>query len=161
MAEDGRSRSRVPSMDGAPARLLALATYLTTRTAAHAHRLVGEAFSATGARGYHYRVLSALAEFGPLSQADLGRRIDVDRSDIVTAVNELAAAGQVERKPDPADGRRNLVTITPAGREQLLRLDAALAQVQERFLAPLDDEERVTYRALLAKLLAHHAGRAT
>ncbi|WP_435792456.1 hypothetical protein [Amycolatopsis tolypomycina] len=33
-----------------------------------------------GARGYHYRILATLHEFGPSSQAGLGRRGRVDRS---------------------------------------------------------------------------------
>lgn len=39
----------------------------------------------------------------------------MDRSDVVAALNELAGQGLVERTRDPADHRRNIVTITPAG----------------------------------------------
>src|SRR5262249_9477228 len=79
-----------------------------------AHRLLTEKLATAGSRGYHYRLLAALQEFGPASQAMLGRRTAMDRSDVVAAVNELADRGLADRSPDPADRRRNVITITPA-----------------------------------------------
>jgi DNA-binding MarR family transcriptional regulator len=62
-----------------------------------------------------------LEEFGPASQASLGRRTSMDRSDVVAALNDLARDGLVRRSPDPADHRRNVITITPAGAARLRR----------------------------------------
>src|SRR5919112_5752020 len=89
-----------------PARLKGMPSWLLGRTAMHAHRLVGEELAAAGARGYHYRLLAALEEFGPASQAALGRRTGIDRSYVVEAVNELADRRLVERTWDPEDRRR-------------------------------------------------------
>ncbi|HYN93829.1 MAG TPA: MarR family winged helix-turn-helix transcriptional regulator [Pilimelia sp.] len=145
----------------APARLRQQPSWLLTQVAADVHRLVSEAFAAAGRRGYHYRLLAALAEFGPASQADLGRRCGIDRSDVVAALNELAAAGLVARRPDPADRRRNAVVITAAGEADLGRLDGRLADVQEELLAPLAAAERDQLVGLLARLLDHHDRRRT
>ena len=145
-------------MDRLPNRLAGAPTFLTTQLATHAHRLASEAFETAGARGYHYRALATLAEHGPLSQADLGRSVNMDRSDVVAAMSELEALGQVERHPDPDDGRRRMVRITTAGRRQLGRLDRALSVAQEGFLAPLATGDRARLTSLMATLLAHHAG---
>ena len=91
------------------------ATWLISQVSTQAHRLLTEKLAVVGARGYHYRLLAALQEFGPASQASLGRRTSMDRGDVVSAINELASRGQVQRAPDPADQRRNVITITPAG----------------------------------------------
>jgi len=139
-----------------PERLASKPSYLTTQLARHVQRMVSEAFEETGARGYHYRLLATLDEVGPTSQAELGRRADMDRSDVVAAVNELVAAGQVGRAPDPADARRNVISLTPAGRRQLQRLDRALERTQDRFLAPLTGRDRERYAALVRTLLDHH-----
>jgi MarR family transcriptional regulator, lower aerobic nicotinate degradation pathway regulator len=144
-------------VDTAPDRLAGKASWLITQTSIHARRLVAEAFQTTGARGYHYRVLATLHEFGPTSQADLGRRCHMDRSDVVAAVTGLAAEGLVERGADPADRRRNTITITRAGMRQLQRLDQALDAVQDELLAPLSPSERAQLRDLLTKVLTHHA----
>src|SRR5215217_1167090 len=117
-------------------------SWLMTQTALHAHRLVSDGLAAADARGYHYRLLAALEEFGPASQAALGRRTGIDRSYVVEAVNELADRGLVERARDPEDRRRNIITITPPGARQLRRLDGVLAGIQDELLAPLSTHER-------------------
>jgi len=139
--------------DETPARLKAKSTWLISQVAARSHGLLTERLAAAGARGYHYRLLAALAEFGPSSQASLGRRTRMDRSDVVAAVGELAAEGLVERAADPADRRRNVVTLTPRGTVRLERLDQVLAAVQDELLAPLSGAERAELARLLARLL--------
>ena len=143
--------------DATPARLKEMPSWLLGRAATRAHRLVVEGLAAAGARGYHYRLLAALAEFGPASQAALGRRTGIDRSYVVEAVNELVDGGLVERARDPDDRRRNVVTITPAGAEQLRRLDEVLAGIQDELFAPLSANERAQLARLLARVLEHHS----
>ncbi|MDT0320123.1 MarR family winged helix-turn-helix transcriptional regulator [Streptomyces millisiae] len=138
-----------------PVRLREKASWLITHAATPAGRLSSEAFAGVGARRYHYPLLAALAEFGPASQAALGRRCGIDRSDVVAALNELAAAGQVVRSPDPADRRRNVITLTPEGERQLERADKALAAAQDALLAPLSAGERAELIRLLARVLDH------
>jgi DNA-binding MarR family transcriptional regulator len=146
-----------PSADDvAPARLTSLASWLLTQTAGHAHRLVTDGLAAVGARGYHYRVLATLDEFGPASQATVGRRSGVHLSDLVATINELADRKLVDRDPDPTDRRRNIITITPAGRRQLRRLDKRLAQIQDDLLAPLSPRERHQLVRLLTRVLDRH-----
>lgn len=143
--------------DAAPSRLKGAPSWLITHIAPHAHRLVQAAFTAADARGYHYALLAALKEFGPASQATLGRRCGIDRSDVVAMINELAERKLVERALDPADRRRNIITITPAGAKHLQRLDGVLAEIQDDLLAPLSADERKELARLLAKVLDHHA----
>ena len=133
-----------------------LPSWLLTQTAAHAHRLVGEGFASAGARGYHYRLLATLEEHGPASQAALGRRSGIHLSDMVAAVNELADQNLVERTPDPTDRRRNIISLTTAGKRRLRRLERQLSKIQDELLAPLSAEERRQLTALLSTLLAHH-----
>jgi DNA-binding MarR family transcriptional regulator len=146
----------VTAVEDVPERLQAKPSWLLTQLAVHAHRLASDGFAEVGARGYHYRILAALHEFGPASQAELGRRGTMDRSDVVAAINELAGQGFVERAPDPDDRRRNIVTLTNAGQRQLRRLDVALDKAQDDLLGPLAAAERQTLTDLLLRLLAHH-----
>jgi MarR family transcriptional regulator, lower aerobic nicotinate degradation pathway regulator len=139
-----------------PGRLTRLPSWLLTQTALHAHRLVADGLASAEARGYHYRVLATLDEFGPSSQATLGRRSSIHLSDIVAAVNELADRDLVARAPDPADRRRNIISITPAGRRQLRRLDRQVARIQDELLAPLSPADREHLTDLLGRVLDHH-----
>jgi DNA-binding MarR family transcriptional regulator len=133
-----------------------LPSWLLTQTAAHAGRMVNARFAAVGARGYHYRLLSSLAQEGPASQADLGRRVGIHLSDMVKALNELEAAGFVRRAPNPGDRRRNIIMITDAGRERAEQLAQQAGVIQEELLEPLDSAEREQLTTLLAKLYRHH-----
>ncbi len=127
-------------------------TWLLSRANARAQGLLWDAFAAEGLRGYHFRLLAALDEYGPSSQADLGRRTGIDRSDVVASLNELVARGLANRAADPTDRRRNIVAITEGGAGVLGRLDAVLDDVQDAVLAPLSPNERKTLVRLLAKL---------
>jgi DNA-binding MarR family transcriptional regulator len=123
-----------------------------SRANARAQALLGAGFAGEGFRGYHYRLLAALDQYGPGSQADLGRHTGIDRSDVVAALNELAGGGFVRRDPDPADRRRNVVSITRKGRGALDRLDRMLDRVQETVLEPLDPDERAAFLHLLGRM---------
>jgi DNA-binding MarR family transcriptional regulator len=148
-----------PAPEAMPSRVAEMPTWLISRLYAHSHRLLVEGFASAGVRGYHYRLLAALDEFGPASQAALGRRTSIDRSDVVAVLNDLAARGLIERSPDPDDRRRNVITITPAGTEQLRALDEVVAGVQEKLLAPLSPGDRARLVSLLKALLEQDAER--
>ena len=127
-------------------------TWLLSRANARSQALLADAFAAEGVRGYHFRVLAALDQYGPTSQADLGRRTGIDKSDVVATLDDLVSMGLARREPDPADRRRNVVTLTGPGAAALERLDGVLDEVERAVLAPLTAAERETFVRLLAKL---------
>ncbi|RKN45044.1 MarR family winged helix-turn-helix transcriptional regulator [Streptomyces hoynatensis] len=130
-------------------------TWLISRVYARSSALLGAGFEArgNGLRGYHYRLLAALEQWGPASQADLGRDTGIDRSDVTAALTELESRGLVERRVDPRHKRRNIVTITPEGVQQLAELDTVIGGVQEELLAPLTGSQRRQFLALMSRLL--------
>lgn len=138
-----------------PARIAGKPTWLISELSQLSHRLLTGKLATAGSRGYHARLLAALEEFGPLSQASLGRHTGLDPSDVVAALNDLAARGFVSRSRDPADARRNIVTLTAAGAGHLEVLDRLLGEVQDELLAPLSAPERAEFTRLLARLLDH------
>lgn len=141
----------------APTRVRAKPSWLLNQAALPANRLVAAGLAGVDGRRHHYVLLAALDEGGPASQADLSRRTSIDRSDMVAAVNELAEQGLVQRSPDPADRRRNVVSLTAAGRRHLGRLERLLDRAQDELLAPLSPEERRALVDLLTRVVDHHA----
>ena len=137
----------------APDRLRALPSWLLSEAARRGHQLVSEGFAAEGLRKPHFTVLVALSEIGPASQAELGRRLWIDRKNMVAVINDLERAGLVERTPDEQDRRRNAVRLTAAGTATLDRLNARADAAQNALLAALTETERRELERLLAKLL--------
>src|SRR5580698_10592644 len=141
----------------APERLRSLPSRLLSLAAGYAQRLVTDRLATVGSRRWHYATLAALEEFGPDSQSGLSDRTGIYRSDLVATINELTARGLVVRAPDPADGRRNAITITDEGRRQLKRLDALIAEGEAEFLAPLSAADRAELIRILQLLVEHHS----
>lgn len=128
-------------------------TWLLSRANARAQALMSEVFAEHGVRGYHFRVLAALEQHGPCSQADVGRATGIDRSDVVATLDELVTWDLARREPDRFDRRRNVVTVTRVGLVRLEELDDALSVVQRAVLEPLTPPERATVVQLLGKLV--------
>jgi MarR family transcriptional regulator, lower aerobic nicotinate degradation pathway regulator len=140
----------------APRRLWQLPSWLVSQVARQGDRLVSDRLAAAGLRKYHFTVLVALEEHGPTSQAALGRRLSIDRSDMVAVINDLERDGLVARGRDEEDRRRNLVALTPAGADARERLDARVEEAQDALLAPLSSAERRQLRDLLTRVVEHH-----
>ncbi|WP_063061325.1 MarR family winged helix-turn-helix transcriptional regulator [Nocardia sienata] len=143
-----------------PGRLRSLPTRLINQTALLAGRATEQALADTGSRRYHYAVLTTLREAGAASQAELGRRTGIDRSDMVAVLNELVARGFADRTADPEDRRRNIVTLTEPGNAHLDDLDRRLDRAQDELLTALSADERRTLVGLLTRILDAHAAAA-
>ena len=136
-----------------PAVVRSLPSWLLGQAARRAHDLVSEALAPEGMRRQHFIVLASLAEHGSASQADLGRRLWLDRSDLHAIVSTLEEAGLIQRTGDPADQRRKVVTITARGKHTLSRLHDRIQSAQDQILIPLDPPEREQLVALLARIV--------
>src|ERR1700733_9367762 len=88
-----------------------------------------------GARGY--QVLSAAARGAVTSQLALAQHLGIDRTVMTYLLDDLEAAGLIERRPDPTDRRARRVFATEPGAELLVTLDSRLQTAEARLLAPL------------------------
>ena len=111
---------------------------------------------ATGVEGEvtatQWAALSKLQEAGPLSQNLLGRLTVMDAATIKGVIDRLSQRGLTETRPDPEDGRRVLVALTPDGRALVERLIPKALAITENTLAPLDPDERTALASLLSRL---------
>jgi DNA-binding MarR family transcriptional regulator len=109
-----------------------------------------------------FLVLSYLAERTPSRQQDLCETLMLDANNCVLLLNELEEAGWTERRRDPEDRRRHVVSLTDDGRAALDRARAAQMTLEDEILASLDADEREELRVLLRKALIglHERGNA-
>jgi DNA-binding MarR family transcriptional regulator len=135
-----------------PRRLRQLPSWLAGQVARRAEVLVSDALAHEGVRRQHFTVMTSLVEQGPASQATLGRRLWIDRSDLNAILNELEHDGLISRVRDERDRRRNVVELTPRGRDALKRLDTRVDAAQRALLEPLSVTDRDELVRLLGQL---------
>ena len=140
-----------------PSRELLLSTpFLLKRLGGAVKERALAAFEPTGLNPQHHAVLSLLDEGARETQATIADALGYDRGHLVGILDELEAKGYVERRRDPADRRRHLVSLTPAGKNALRDLRTIAMRVEKEFLAPLTDAEQRTLHALLLELARRH-----
>lgn len=137
-----------------PKELLKSTGFLLKRLGFRMKERTFDAFESEGANPYQHAVLCSLAESHAETQSTIADALGYDRSWLVGLLDELEEQGYIERKPDPADRRRNVVTLKPEGKERLLALRGITKRVEEEFFAPLSADERHQLHALLQKLAA-------
>lgn len=63
----------------------------------------------------------------------LARRMGITRQAVAQLVKEIEAAGFVERRADPEDGRGVIVAFTPKGREGLAAAVEVMAEIEAEY----------------------------
>ena len=102
------------------------------------------------------KALLWLAE-GPLSLSGIAEAVGVDAPYATLIVDTLEEHRLVERRPDPVDRRRKLVSLTPEGKEAVARVIRIQRQPPPGF-ANLTAAELDTLEELMRRVKAGHPG---
>lgn len=99
-----------------------------------------------------FRVLTILAQSGPVQQVALAHEVGVDKAAMSRAVKQLEALGLVARTADPADGRAHLVAMTGRAAERYNATQSHARRVLQDRLSTWDAEEVRRFADLLDRL---------
>ncbi|NLH83541.1 MAG: MarR family transcriptional regulator [Phyllobacteriaceae bacterium] len=117
----------------------ALFGQLVTRVARHWRRAVDRALAGAGLSQATALPLLVLSRLGPeLRQGVIAEELGLERPSLVRIVDILLAEGLVERVETPSDRRAKLLRLTDLGREQVCRIETAVAELRARHLAAVD-----------------------
>jgi DNA-binding MarR family transcriptional regulator len=139
-----------------PEELISSNAFLLKRLGFFAKERGMAAYEDTGLNPYHHAILVVLDQGALETQGAIADRLGYDRGQLVGMLDELEEQGLVERRRDPADRRRHIVQMTPAGRKALGKLRAIAVQLEDDLLAPLDESARQALHDLLLRLAEHH-----
>lgn len=114
-----------------------------------------EEFERAGFSPYDYSLLALLDEGDRDAQTTIADALGLDRSQLVGLLDGLEDRGLIERRRDPNDRRRQMVSLTPVGRRELAKLRKTVRRIEDEFLAPLDPDDRETLHALLLQVARH------
>jgi DNA-binding MarR family transcriptional regulator len=91
---------------------------------------------------------------GSLSQQAIGERLRIDRTTMVSLIDDLERAGYVKRERNPDDRRAYAITLTAAGRRAQTRAEEAVdAHALQFFGRQLSEAERQELHRLLTRLI--------
>jgi DNA-binding MarR family transcriptional regulator len=150
------SETPVATRVGPPKELLTSAAFMLKRLGFMLKDRTMEAFEDTGMTPYHHAVLALLHEDPRETQAMIADALGYDRSHLVGVLDELEERALIERRRDPTDRRRHLVSLTKDGEQALERLRTVSKQIEDEFFRPLDAKERKTLNELLLRLAREH-----
>jgi DNA-binding MarR family transcriptional regulator len=125
--------------DGLPDALASRLGYLLKHVQQRLVAVARPVMAPFGIDGRELAVLTVLASQSPLSQQEAAEAMRIDRTTMVSLVDELEDKGLVERRRSPEDRRKNIVELTAAGRDCLAAAGKARDAVEREFLAPLGD----------------------
>lgn len=106
-----------------------------------------------------FGMLQVIAANRGMTQSRLAEAMGVDRSTIVTVVDELEARGLVKRTPSLHDGRSHLLRFTGKGRHAFRRMEKLVLRHEASFASELSAGERETLIGLLVRLYERRGGR--
>ncbi|MBQ1091929.1 MarR family winged helix-turn-helix transcriptional regulator [Streptomyces sp. B93] len=98
-----------------------------------------------GSRGYH--LLSVVVHEEVPTQAVLAGRLVIDRSVLTYVIDDLEAAGLIERRRDPRDRRARRIVATEQGRRALLDAERQVGHAQDQVLRGLPAQQRAAFCA--------------
>jgi DNA-binding MarR family transcriptional regulator len=101
---------------------------------------------------FDLKLLGTLNQLGPMPQADLAARLDIDKAAVSRSVKRLTELGFVNREPDPNDGRAYLLRPSAEGAARYQEVSQRDRQVILERLAQWDRGEVRRLADLLAKL---------
>jgi DNA-binding MarR family transcriptional regulator len=98
-------------------------------------------------------VLAYLRDYDEMNQQALTEGLCIDANYCVLLLNDLEADDLVERRRDPADRRRHIVSMTAKGRRALDQAEQAQQTLEDEILGSLSHEERTTLANLLRRAI--------
>jgi DNA-binding MarR family transcriptional regulator len=128
--------------------------YLLKHASLRFEQLTSVELSPLGISPREWAALNCLDEQHGLSQKEVAELLGIDRTRMVALVDELQAKGWVERRPQPGDRRKNIVTLTSSGRDLMQRGERAIDDCERRFLAALSESDAQLLKHALDAVIA-------
>jgi DNA-binding MarR family transcriptional regulator len=101
-----------------------------------------------------FAILAVVDANKGINQGAVGRRLGIQRANMVSLINELADRGLIERRIAPDDRRAFALTMTAAGAEMLAQCLERIRAHEEAMLEGFSSEELAQLLALLARIEA-------
>lgn len=117
------------------------------------HTRTADVLGAIGLTPALFALLNVIGAREGAIQQELGATLGIDRSTMVSLIDQLEEAGLAKRRTSATDRRAREIAITPKGRRLLQRARVSIAKVEDEVLAGLSGQERIELLSLLRRAL--------
>jgi DNA-binding MarR family transcriptional regulator len=152
MAERSEASRAEPEREALPPSMRDRVPFLLYRAAELSHSMANDMLARMKLTARQVGILTLVTEWEPMTQKALGDMLRIDRTTMVSLIDDLERKGYVVRRRHPRDRRAFLVQPTPSGRAAKVQAVAILDEQQSRFLAPLTSAQRRQLGTLLKRL---------
>lgn len=98
---------------------------------------------------------------GGLTQTEIAKRISLDKTTMVAAIDELERDGYAVRKPSDTDRRARVIEVTAKGAAKVEQAEAIMDEVQKDVLASLPPDEAKALMSALGTLVTGRLSQTT
>jgi MarR family transcriptional regulator, lower aerobic nicotinate degradation pathway regulator len=152
MAERQAAEGPGPGGQPLPPSMRDRTTFLLYRAGELSHSMANEMLAPIRLTARQVGILTLVIDLQPMNQKALGDQLRIDRTTMVTLIDDLEEKRYVSRRRHPGDRRAFLIEPTAAGRSAKAQAIKILDEQKRRFLTPLTADQQEQLLALL-KLL--------
>lgn len=139
-----------------PARKLQLDAFLPFRLSVASNLVsdvIADSYKALfGLKIPEWRALALIGETDGITQLEVATRSRLDKVTVSRATIALSARGLVARKQHPSDGRSQLLTLTPAGRDLYSKIAPEALALEQQIFAGIAAKEMQSFIKTLDKI---------
>jgi DNA-binding MarR family transcriptional regulator len=128
-----------------PTNLREVLTYRLPMAELLLNKVTSPIYSRVGLTVYQWKVLAAIASFGPAPAVEIARRATVDKAVVSRSVRQLMDKKLVKRILGDDDRPVIRILLTSAGQAIFSGVVADLQKLQSRLLRGLDDASRTCF----------------
>lgn len=110
-----------------------------------------------GLSGIQYHILMVVAERGadgPVTVSTVAEALHASGAHITTETGKLVTRGLVAKRPNPADGRSVILSLTPAGRDTIDGFAPALREINDTLFDGIGPETFKQFGAIADHMVA-------
>lgn len=128
--------------------------YMTNWAARLFARAIDRRLKEIGVASGQMPVFFALGNGAALPQKKLAQIASIEQPTMAATLSRMERDGLIVRRPDPDDGRSQLVELTPAAMEKAALVKQAGMSVHAKALEQLSEDERALFLDMLARIVS-------
>lgn len=120
------------------------------------HRTIEKCFSGLGLHNSQHRLLMYLAKSGRTpSQKEIARDMNISPASVAIMIKKMEKSGYIVKSGCDGDGRRNMISITPAGMDVVSKSRVYFEQVDQAVFEGIDSGETRVLCETLRKMMGN------